>query len=501
METDISTFLAGNIDFSLIQKKLNYLETMSHDLCATDETSLSFKLAHITEEFMTMNALLETLKDTIEQQSTLYVMLGVDIKRWAIKFMQLAEQNVCAITESVCGENDIYKKHLYEQYKQYFRFDEKDNSTLGLRNEESETCIGCKAELSLKNTHNHIVRIFQSQEKNHVKEKGNHLHHLLSVIKKQQKELSNLLFRINEICERHEWNDRQYAELVHYAIGKHKEESPSSNHFVSQYRQQKKHEKKLTKRFLENKADEELAIFLKTDFLDIDYYAYDPVEAQQLWEERGLRSLQNCEDESIYCRRYFMLVRFLGTNEQILNFDRCGDLGRYIRQHYNELTPKMKYFKRFFVMSEEILQDVQKLEKEINAVTGAENWGVSDEEAERTGIYNLKDKTDLSLAKRFIYLVRTMFGRNKSGKTWAYVFAELKTNKLLGYDGNLKDFHRDIVKDVLRVNITYDAIRTARNRQRDINFITDDDTLCPKAYTDKQCPIICLHEKLAKLSE
>ena len=456
------------------KRVLEHLNSLCQSLEATNRISLHIRLMNILYEFIQTINYFHFLRDKLKETPILDIDRDVDYAEWANKeWIRQNEYSLIWEDQNTYGyEPDEKEIKLIVDYlllvdeKWDRRRDKKGVSEF--RREFAEVASELRTSIEIMLAHSAITT-----------------NTVVEGIKKASKELSEVLMDIYNIIEEEEWNDEQYIDFVYRNVPIVSEESTMFIKYVKDYKKQKKHEKPCEE-FFRNKLKEELAIFLKTDFIIDNYFTDDYDKENDLWESMGMESREDIANEHIFKKRLYILSELLNKNNYGLDFYSCPRFGQYIfykrKKLYNNLDP----LKRFYIMSNIIMEDWDKHNGiELIKVTNQECC-FTDEQIESSNIPHN--------AKLFLTLVDKIIPRNSDATIWVYVYGLLKTSKRFGYNDSLKNFNSKIMRSLLEADITYGSMKTAKSR---CSFINEDYTLQEKAYNvDKR--ILQLNRSIEK---
>ena len=275
------------------KRVLEHLNSLCQSLEATNRISLHIRLMNILYEFIQTINYFHFLRDKLKETPILDIDRDVDYAEWANK--EWIRQNKYSLIwedHNTYGyEPDEKEIKLIVDYlllvdeKWDRRRDKKGVSEF--RREFAEVASELRTSIEIMLAHSAITT-----------------NTVVEGIKKASKELSEVLMDIYNIIEEEEWNDEQYIDFVYRNVPIVSEESTMFIKYVKDYKKQKKHEKPCEE-FFRNKLKEELAIFLKTDFIIDNYFTDDYDKENDLWESMGMESREDIANEHIFKKRLY----------------------------------------------------------------------------------------------------------------------------------------------------------------------------------------------------
>lgn len=440
---------------------LEHLYSMCQSLKATNRISLHIRMMNILYEFIQTINYFRFLRDKLKEAPILDIDCDVDYKEWANKkwlyfsdFSLLREDKNTYGYEPEDKEAKTIVDYLFTRDEKMDRKRRDKQDIIELRKELAEVAENLRTSIDVILGHSAITT-------NTVNEG----------IKKASDELREVLLEINDIIEGEKWSDEQYTDLVYRYMPKVTETSVMLRKDVKEYRAQKNHET-LREEFFRNKLNEVLAIFIKTDFIIDDYLTDDYAKEDKLWSFMGMESRRDIDDTNINKKRLYILTELLPTNCGRFDFYDCPKLGKYLFYKRRDISDNLNPLKSFFVMSTLIMDDWDKFNDIPVTRTDIKECKFTEEQINASNIPQN--------AWLFLTLVSKIIPRNSEPFVWVYVLGVLKTSKRFGYNDTLKNFHANILCSILDVKITYDAMKTAKNRAI---YINKDYTLQDKAYS------------------
>lgn len=450
------------MDDSQPKRVLEHLHNLCQTLKATNRISLHIRLMNILYEFIQTISYFRFLRDKLKDAPILDIDRDVDYLEWANKEW-IDSNNYSLLWEDQntynYNPNDMEVKNIVDYL---FLRDEKldrkrrDNEdVIEMRKELSSVADSLRTSIDVMLGHSAITT-------NTIKEG----------IAKATEELKDILSEINSIINEEAWTDEQYTELLYRYMPKVTENSLLFRNDYKQYKAQKGHET-LRNEFFINKLREELAIFLKSDFIISDYLIDDYEKEDSVWEEMGMKSRRDIEDNNLFKKRLYIFTELVNHGGGWFDFYSCPKLGKYLFYKRNEITAEiLSSMKRFFVMSTVITDDWDKFNNVQVVGTNRSECEFSEEQIKASNIP--------SNAWLFLTLTKKIIPQNSDSLIWVYVYGLLKTNNRFGYKGSLKEFQQTILCSIFDSDITYDALKKAKSRAQ---YINKDYTLQEKAYS------------------
>lgn len=442
---------------------LEHLYSMCQSLKATNRISLHIKMMNILYEFIQTIGYFRYLRDKLKIAPILDIDIDVDYEEWANK--EWVDHNNFSLLwedKNTYGYNPEDKEiklivdYLLIRDEKWDR--RRDSMEVNnLRKEFGEVADSLRTSIEVMLGHSAITT-------NTVNEG----------IKTAKAELCEVLMEINDIIVSEEWSDEQFTELVYRYLPKVTENSVKLRKEFRDYKAQKKHET-LRDEFFNNKLKEELALFIKSDFIINDYLTDDYEKEDEHWKSIGLESRQDIENTHINKKRLYILTELLQRNENWFDFYECPKLGKYLFYKRRSLSDKLNPLKRFFVMSTIIMDDWDNFHDIPIKRTDVKECVFNDKQIQMSGIPQN--------AWLFLTLVDKIIPRGSEPLVWVYVYCVLKTSNRFGYKGSLKSFHEKILNSIFDVEISYNSMKTAKSRAQ---YINADYTLQPKAYSEEK---------------
>lgn len=449
------------MDDSQPKRVLEHLYSLCQSLKATNRISLHIRLMNILYEFIQTINYFRFLRDKLKAAPILDIDKDVNYEEWADKnWINTNEYSLLWEDQNTYNYNpdDMEVKYVVDYL---FMGDEKldrkrrdKKEVVEMRKELSSVADSLRTAIEVMLGHSAITTNTEKEG-----------------ITKATAELKDVLLEINSIINAEAWTDDQYTDLLYRYMPKVTEKSVQLRKDYKDYKAQKGHET-LREEFFMNKLREELAIFLKSDFIISDYLTDDYDKEDSVWEKMGMKSRRDIEDDYLFKKRLYILTELVNSGDRWFDFYSCPKLGKYLFYKRNEITvEKLNSMKRFFVMSTVICDDWDKFNNVPIMRTDMSECRFSEEQLIKSNIPQY--------AWLFLTLTQNIIPQNSEPEIWVYVFGLLKTSNRFGYKGTLKEFNQIILCSILGVETTYDALKRAKSRAQ---YINKDYTLDEKAY-------------------
>lgn len=449
------------MDDSQPKRVLEHLHNLCQSLKATNRISLHIRMMNILYEFIQTIGYFRFLLDKLKAAPILDIDRDVDYLEWANKEW-IDSNNYSLLWEDQntydYNPNDMEVKNIVDYL---FLRDEKldrkrrDNEeVIEMRKELSSVADSLRTSIDVMLGHSAITT-------NTIKEG----------IAKAIEELKYLLLEINDFIGAEAWSDEQYTDLVYRYMPKVTEKSVQLRMDYKNYKAQKRHET-LRDDFFMNKLREELAVFIKSDFLISDYLGDDYNKEDGVWKKLGMESRRDIDNDNLYKKRLYILSEMVNFRGKWFDFYNCPKLGIYLFYNRKEITAeKLNSLKRFYVMSTVISDDWDEFNNVPITRTDRSECEFSEEQIKSSNIPNN--------AWLFLTLTKKIIPKNSDSLIWVYVYGLLKTSDRFGYKGSLKEFQQTILCSIFDFDITYDALKKAKSRAQ---YINNDYTLQENAY-------------------